>query len=174
MRKVYINGVPVCEGSGGVGAGVGVMQTYSFAMSDNPSLDVTSNSATFGGVIVPACDTVVSGIQCVVTQTTASGYVQGAIYDEAYEIVGLTSQESVGTSGSVEMELSSSVTLECGQRYTLAISCTGNGARFASLSNVGNSWNYDPKPSARQLNNRLPSTLDPDQSTSLIWLAAKP
>ncbi len=152
-------------------ASISAVRTYPFAISDVTSIDVNANTATWGGVITADTDVSIKTLQVNVYQS-ATGTVQGAIYDAGTNArIDVTDTPSVAATGFVTMTFTTAVSLTKGNRYYLAVSCTGNGSRFVGCSNATATYNNSPKPSFNQLNSQLPATLTPAATANLIWIA---
>lgn len=150
--------------------GRSLLQTCSMATLTYASIDVYGNNATYGGLVSPSHKMVITGLKCWCTQSSG-GDVQGAVYDASTNTrIGLTDLVSVSTTGFKTLTLTAPLTLTNDKEYYLAIACTGNGSRFAGRGDVASSWNPSIKPSFRQLNQRVPATINPSQYVQLVWI----
>jgi hypothetical protein len=164
-------------GEGGtIGGDIGgLLGTISTATINTDQIDVYANNGTWGGLIIPASDTDITALKAWITQYGSSGDLQGAIYNaDSNARVAITAPSTVTSNGIKTMTFSSPVTLTKGQPYYLAISCTANASRFAGRVISSGNFNYWPKPSFKNLNARLPATLnDISFDQNLVWIGAE-
>jgi hypothetical protein len=160
--------------TGGGGGGGGGLSLWNIpqSMINKTDIDVYSNDGTWGGLITPCVDVSVTALQCWVYQS-GGGNVQGAIYNAITNaIIDVTAAESCSTTGIKKMTFSTPISLTKAASYYLAIGCTANGSRFAGRDDWTFTFNLSPKPLFRQLNSRLPSTLNPSAHYITPWIQA--
>jgi hypothetical protein len=158
-----------------VAGGAQTLALYTPSLISDQGVNVYDTSSTWGGLLMIAADNSISALRCWCTQASGSGDVQGAIYNASTNArIAVTSSVAVQTTGLKVLDFSSDVSLVAGNMYYFAIACTGNGSMFAGMLTNGSNFNPNPKPAFREMNNRLPATLNPSYSATVVWIGSVP
>ena len=152
--------------------GAGDLHTFPIGLMDSTNLNVFQNTSTWGGIIIPQADVLISGLQYLQNQAGSAGDVIASIYNaNTNSKIGSDSNaNSSGGTGLKSVTWSSNVQLSKDVPIYVTISCSRNGSQFVGTTAPTSSFNLSPKPSVIQQNSRNPTTINPSQNGSLIWL----
>ena len=155
------------------GGGSGGLFTFPVSLINNTSIDIYSNTPTWGGLVIATANMTINSLVAWVYQQGGAGNIWGGIYDATSKaLIATTVTADASTVGLKTMAFSSGVSLTKGTAYYLAITSTANGVRVAGNSNAAATFNLSPKPSFNQLNSQMPATLTPSVSGNLVWIQA--
>ena len=155
------------------GGGSGGLFTFPVSLINNTSIDIFSNNATWGGLVIATANMTINSLVAWVYQQGSTGNIWGGIYDAASNaLIASTAAVDASTVGLKTLAFASGVSLSKGTAYYLAVSSTSNGVRVVGNSNAAATFNLNPKPSFNQMNSQMPATLNPSVSGNLVWIQA--
>lgn len=154
------------------GYGPSTLFTFDMTNINSISLNLGTNTATWGGLVLAYANTYISNM-AVLVYTAGTTTAQCGIYNATSNaLVGITNTVSVTTKGLKTFTFGSKILLTKGTLYYLAATCNDTTARFCGSTTTSATFANTPKPSVIHTGARFPATLTPAINTSIIWIQA--